>query len=107
MNEWIGLTLQLFTWYINGGIGDQPSAYPSSDFQWTTLPSNYRPPSSAGRAIPISSNIYNSDPSKPRYRNYFDESSSTGSYKQCTNRTNRYVALRLTLSIDLSMSDIP
>ncbi|MGH0174985.1 UNVERIFIED_CONTAM: hypothetical protein FKN15_069960 [Acipenser sinensis] len=35
------------------------------------LPVNYRPPSQLGIAIPVSDNIYNADPSKPRPRQYY------------------------------------
>ncbi|XP_043836517.1 cation channel sperm-associated protein subunit beta-like [Dromiciops gliroides] len=54
-----------------------------------TLPKNYRPPSSMGIAIPITSNFYNADPSSPKPRNYHPKSKETGIYKQCLNKTSR------------------
>lgn len=47
------------------------------------LPVNYRPPSRFGRAIPISDNIYNGNPTRPMRNNRFALSQRTGSYKRC------------------------
>ncbi|GKT28420.1 Cation channel sperm-associated protein subunit beta like protein, partial [Aduncisulcus paluster] len=59
-----------------------PSAY-------ETLPTNYRPPSKYGTAIPICSNIYNADPSEPMYNNVKQISQETGEYKQCLDKDTR------------------
>ncbi|KAI9138554.1 cation channel sperm-associated protein subunit beta, partial [Paraphysoderma sedebokerense] len=53
------------------------------------LPSNYRPPSHFGNAVPISPHIYNSDPSKPRYNDVWKISMNSGTYKQCKDKTSR------------------
>ncbi|KAH0620425.1 hypothetical protein JD844_020860 [Phrynosoma platyrhinos] len=53
------------------------------------LPVNYRPPSIKGIAVPLTENFYNVDPSKPRMRDYFSGSKTTGKYKQCANKTTR------------------
>lgn len=53
------------------------------------LPYNYRPPSSFGDSVPISSNIYNAAPGLPRYHDIFQISKSTGSYKACLNKSER------------------
>ena len=42
---------------------------------------NYRPPSSLGRAIPTSANIYNADYFQPRYFDVYNISRSTGTFK--------------------------
>jgi len=53
------------------------------------LPTNYRPPSEFGRAIPTSPNMYNADPSKPRHFDKYKLSQNTGSYKQCAGKPDR------------------
>ncbi|XP_041121983.1 cation channel sperm-associated protein subunit beta-like [Polyodon spathula] len=53
------------------------------------LPVNYRPPSQLGIAIPVSDNIYNADPSKPRPRQYYQISKNTGTYKQCAGKSSQ------------------
>nr|XP_015206442.1 PREDICTED: cation channel sperm-associated protein subunit beta isoform X1 [Lepisosteus oculatus] len=50
------------------------------------LPVNYRPPSQLGIAIPVSDNIYNADPSRPRPREFYQISKDTGRYKQCAGK---------------------
>lgn len=48
------------------------------------LPANYRPPSSLGPAVPTNAHIYNANPFKPRYNDYFDASKRTGTeFKRC------------------------
>ncbi|GCC24189.1 hypothetical protein chiPu_0002589 [Chiloscyllium punctatum] len=53
------------------------------------LPVNYRPPSTFGINLPVSENIYNADPSKPKYRNFYELSKKTGRYKQCAMKKTR------------------
>ncbi|XP_067403186.1 cation channel sperm-associated auxiliary subunit beta [Emydura macquarii macquarii] len=53
------------------------------------LPVNYRPPSKLGIAVPLTNNFYNADPSKPRMRDYFAGSKTSGVYKQCANKSTR------------------
>ncbi|XP_053126318.1 cation channel sperm-associated auxiliary subunit beta-like isoform X6 [Hemicordylus capensis] len=53
------------------------------------LPVNYRPPSALGISVPLTENFYNADPSKPRMRDYFRRSKTSGRYKQCANKRNR------------------
>uniref|UniRef100_A0A8C8SLU1 Cation channel sperm associated auxiliary subunit beta n=1 Tax=Pelusios castaneus TaxID=367368 RepID=A0A8C8SLU1_9SAUR len=53
------------------------------------LPVNYRPPSKLGIAVPLTDNFYNADPSKPRMRDYFAGSKTSGAYKQCANKSTR------------------
>jgi hypothetical protein len=47
------------------------------------LPYNYRPPSARGKAIPMTSNIYNVDPKQPHYKNAYTVTRETVRYKQC------------------------
>ncbi|XP_055496092.1 cation channel sperm-associated auxiliary subunit beta-like [Leucoraja erinacea] len=54
-----------------------------------TLPINYRPPSTHGINVPVTDNIYNADPSKPKFRDYYKISKETGSYKQCAGKKSR------------------
>ncbi|XP_078263134.1 cation channel sperm-associated auxiliary subunit beta-like [Rhinoraja longicauda] len=54
-----------------------------------TLPVNYRPPSPQGINVPLSENIYNADPSKPRFRDFYKISKETGIYKQCVAKKSR------------------
>ncbi|XP_069771575.1 cation channel sperm-associated auxiliary subunit beta-like [Narcine bancroftii] len=51
-----------------------------------TLPVNYRPPSKLGINVPITDNIYNADPSKPKFRDFYKSSKETGRYKQCAGK---------------------
>ncbi|KAL0212037.1 hypothetical protein RCL1_005663 [Eukaryota sp. TZLM3-RCL] len=53
------------------------------------LPVNYRPPSRFGAGIPVSKNIYNADPSVPKYFDIDPRSIATGSYKQCAGKNRR------------------
>ncbi|RKP18919.1 hypothetical protein ROZALSC1DRAFT_29427, partial [Rozella allomycis CSF55] len=61
--------------------------YPSS---FIDLPVNYRPPSSYGLAVPTSDNLYNADPSMPRYNDFMSVSRSSGTYKQCLGAKTRH-----------------
>ncbi len=54
-------------------------------FEW--LPVNYRPPSGYGKDVPVTENIYNADPSRPRPSNFFPISQSTGTFKRCANHS--------------------
>ena len=54
-----------------------------------TLPYNYQPPSHLGKAIPLTPNIYNADPSKPMYRSSFKISRDMSKLKQCKGRSSR------------------
>ena len=53
------------------------------------LPPNYRPPSSRGIGIPMSSNLYNVFPEKPPYKGMFAISRETRIYKQCQDKSSR------------------
>ena len=53
------------------------------------LPANYRPPSSRGIGIPMSSNLYNVHPEKPPYKERFAISRQTRVYKQCSGKSYR------------------
>ena len=53
------------------------------------LPANYRPPSSRGVGIPMSSNLYNVHPEKPPYKERFEISRKTRVYKQCRGKSYR------------------
>jgi cation channel sperm-associated protein subunit beta len=53
------------------------------------LPANYRPPSSRGVGIPMSSNLYNVHPEKPPYKERFAISRRTRVYKQCSSKSYR------------------
>ena len=53
------------------------------------LPANYRPPSSRGVSIPMSSNLYNVHPEKPPYKERFAISRETRVYKQCSGQSYR------------------
>ncbi|XP_072351217.1 cation channel sperm-associated auxiliary subunit beta-like isoform X1 [Scyliorhinus torazame] len=53
------------------------------------LPVNYRPPSIFGINLPVSENFYNADPSKPKFRNFYELSKKTGLYKQCEMKKSR------------------
>ncbi|ORZ33950.1 cation channel sperm-associated protein subunit beta protein family-domain-containing protein [Catenaria anguillulae PL171] len=54
-----------------------------------SLPTNYRPPSTLGVAVPNSTYIYNADPSAPRYNDFFSISQSTGIFQQCLGESSR------------------
>ena len=58
------------------------------------LPYNYQPPSSKGKAIPLTENIYNADPLKPMYRASYRATRDLAKFKQCNGRRNRYVTKR-------------
>jgi cation channel sperm-associated protein subunit beta len=53
------------------------------------LPANYRPPSSRGVGIPMSSNLYNVHPEEPPYKEKFAISRQTRVYKQCSGKSYR------------------
>lgn len=53
------------------------------------LPANYRPPSSRGIGIPMSSNLYNVFPEKPPDKEIFTVSRETRLYKQCQDKSFR------------------
>lgn len=53
------------------------------------LPFNYRAPSSRGKAIPMSKNVYNVDPQKPLYKTTYAITRSTLRYKQCQGKDRR------------------
>ena len=55
-----------------------------------TLPYNYQPPSYLGKAIPLTSNIYNADPSMPMYRSTYKKSRDAAKFKQCKRKASRY-----------------
>lgn len=60
---------------------DQANGYP--------LPYNYRPPSVRGKAIPMTSHIYNVDPLKPHFRSAYAITRETVRYKQCLDVSTR------------------
>ncbi|KAL7992631.1 hypothetical protein Chor_016887 [Crotalus horridus] len=69
---------------------------------------NYRPPSEMGIAVPLTDNFYNADPSKPRMRDYFEGSKTSGKYKQCANKSSRAeckCADNMKLSFSVAFSD--
>ncbi|XP_022784623.1 cation channel sperm-associated protein subunit beta-like [Stylophora pistillata] len=53
------------------------------------VPSNYRTPSSRGKAIPMSENAYNVDPQKPLYKTTYTITRMTLRYKQCKGKKFR------------------
>ncbi|XP_041480969.1 uncharacterized protein LOC121428433 [Lytechinus variegatus] len=55
----------------------------------TTLGVNYRPPSRMGIAVPLTKNMYNADPSKPRRNDRYQVSKESGFYKQCAGKKTR------------------
>lgn len=59
------------------------------------LPTNYQPPSSMGRAIPMTSNVYNADPSMKMYREKYIATQTGYVYKQCKDKRNRLVSFFL------------
>ncbi|XP_015282591.1 PREDICTED: cation channel sperm-associated protein subunit beta-like [Gekko japonicus] len=65
------------------------SHLPNASKLLKVLPVNYRPPSRLGIAVPLTENFYNADPAKPRMRDYFQGSKSSGTYKQCASKTKR------------------
>ncbi|XP_065071427.1 uncharacterized protein LOC135696077 [Rhopilema esculentum] len=54
-----------------------------------TIPFNYQPPSILGKAIPLTPNIYNADPSKPMHRSSYKISRDIAKYKQCHGKQSR------------------
>lgn len=56
-----------------------------------TLPYNYQPPSHLGKAIPLTPNIYNADPSRPMHRDSYKISRDVARLKQCKGKLSRYV----------------
>ena len=59
--------------------------------RWTTLRTNYRPPSALGVAVPTTDNIYNADPAVPREPRYqrYAVSRGSGTYKHCLDKPDR------------------
>lgn len=53
------------------------------------LPYNYRPPSARGKAIPLTSNIYNVDSKQPHYKDAYSITKETVQYKQCQGANER------------------
>ena len=51
------------------------------------LPTNYRPPSHLGKAVPNTNNIYNANPTKDLLHSFFDVSKNSGKFKQCAEYT--------------------
>ncbi|XP_060118315.1 cation channel sperm-associated auxiliary subunit beta-like [Heteronotia binoei] len=68
---------------------DWLSHLPNASKHLKVLPVNYRPPSRLGIAVPLTENFYNADPGKPRMRDFFQGSKTSGTYKQCANKTSR------------------
>ena len=78
-----------------------PTAFPMNDFLYGEvidskgiirnfrIPFNYRPPSSRGKAIPMSENTYNVDPQKPLYKTSYAVTQNTMRYKQCNKKKER------------------
>ena len=54
-----------------------------------TLPYNYQPPSHLGKAIPLTPNIYNADPSKPMHRQSYKITRDISRFKQCQGKLSR------------------
>ena len=52
------------------------------------LPTNYRPPSYLGEAIPLTPNVYNAAPNEPLYANRFEQSRNAARFTVCANDTN-------------------
>ncbi|KAJ3220294.1 GTPase-activating protein S23 [Dinochytrium kinnereticum] len=84
------------------------STYLAGLSEMEILPTNYRPPSFLGRSIPISQNIYNSDPSVAKHRDIYDISRKTGRFKRCSPRQSRQscnCSIEDTKSMAISDSD--
>jgi len=61
----------------------------SVDARFLELPSNYRPPSHRGKGIPLTVNVYNADPSKPLYMDWYKASRDVAQFKQCAAAAER------------------
>ncbi|XP_072177103.1 cation channel sperm-associated auxiliary subunit beta-like [Diadema setosum] len=55
----------------------------------TLLEVNYRPPSKLGISIPLTNNVYNADPSKPRLNDHYQASKDSGFLKQCAGKASK------------------
>ena len=53
------------------------------------LPTNYQPPSSIGKAIPLTKHVYNADPSLPMFWDRYHESQPKPEFKQCSGKYSR------------------
>ena len=53
------------------------------------LPTNYQPPSSIGKAIPLTKHVYNADPSLPMFWEWYHESQPNPEFKQCSGKYSR------------------
>lgn len=69
--------------------GKELSYVPANGSSYVTLPTNYRPPSARGKGIPLTSNVYNADPSQRLYMDWFEVSRETAEFKQCANAITR------------------
>lgn len=70
-------------------VADRYEGTEKSGFSIGGLPVNYRPPSEFGRGVPITDNIYNADPSKERWFDFFPRSKETGKFKACAGKATR------------------
>jgi len=62
---------------------------PGDDKRLYDLPVNYQPPSSKGVAIPMTSHVYNADPSMPLHFERYLDSQPLHKFKQCDGKNNR------------------
>lgn len=77
------LSFDTETWLYGNPIDNEDFA------RIATLPYNYQPPSHLGKAIPLTGNIYNADPSKPMHRGSYKISRDAAKYKQCYGKLSR------------------
>nr|XP_056707813.1 cation channel sperm-associated auxiliary subunit beta [Euleptes europaea] len=83
------LKVMHYTLPVQLSASDWLSQLANASKQLKNLPVNYRPPSRLGIAVPLTENFYNVDPEQPRMRDYFQGSKTSGTYKQCANKTKR------------------
>jgi hypothetical protein len=67
---------------------DRTAGTELTGFNFHDLPTNYRPPSELGRAVPTTDNFYNADPSRSR-GGRFPVSRNSGIFKQCAGAEDR------------------
>jgi cation channel sperm-associated protein subunit beta len=56
---------------------------------YKVLPTNYRPPSTRGVSVPLTTNVYNADPSKPMYQSWYKISKEKAEFKKCFMQSSR------------------
>lgn len=80
-----GGAVQVYRVVVGCPVGKHMRLRSSASHDEVALPYNYRPPSRRGRDVPLTANVYNAHPGRPRPNDFFPESELSGEFKaQCT-----------------------